>query len=289
MSVKFNPPVCFEWKKYVQQLLKEDLDKKGDVTSLALIPRSHRSVMYLRIKEDGILAGVQASEKIFKTALGNKIIFKKYIADGSKVKSGDVAFKISGPTQKLLILERPVLNILQRMSGIATKTQYLQSLCEGTKAKVTDTRKTTPLFRYFEKWAVQIGGGYNHRYGLFDMMLVKDNHVDVNKGMENVLSKIEKYFKTHKKVPVTIEARTLDDVRLISTFKPANRILLDNFTIEQTLEAVRINNNRKKLESSGGINEKNIRDYALCGVDFISIGALTHHIKSLDMSLKVES
>jgi nicotinate-nucleotide pyrophosphorylase (carboxylating) len=231
---------------------------------------------------------VEASEKILKTALGNKITFKKYIADGSRVKSGDIAFKISGPTQKLLMLERPVLNIMQRMSGIATKTNHLQSLCSGTKAKITDTRKTTPLFRYFEKWAVQIGGGFNHRYGLFDMMLVKDNHVDVNKGMENVLNKIEKYFKNHKKVPVIIEARTLDDVRLLSAFKPANRILLDNFTIEQTMEAVRINNNRKKLESSGGINENNIRDYALCGVDFISIGALTHHVKSLDLSLKVE-
>jgi nicotinate-nucleotide pyrophosphorylase (carboxylating) len=288
MSEKFNPPVRFDWKKYVQLLLKEDLDKIGDVTSVALIPRSHRSVMLLHVKEEGILAGVEASEKILKTALGNKITFKKYIADGSRVKSGDIAFKISGPTQKLLMLERPVLNIMQRMSGIATKTNHLQSLCSGTKAKITDTRKTTPLFRYFEKWAVQIGGGFNHRYGLFDMMLVKDNHVDVNKGMENVLNKIEKYFKNHKKVPVIIEARTLDDVRLLSAFKPANRILLDNFTIEQTMEAVRINNNRKKLESSGGINENNIRDYALCGVDFISIGALTHHVKSLDLSLKVE-
>jgi nicotinate-nucleotide pyrophosphorylase (carboxylating) len=287
MFEKFTPPVRIEWKKYVQQLLKEDLDRVGDVTSSALIPRSHRSVMLLYVKEEGILAGVQASERIFKTALGDKITFKKYISDGSQVKFGDVAFKISGPTQKLLMLERPVLNIMQRMSGIATKTRYFQSLCEGTKAKVTDTRKTTPLFRYFEKWAVQIGGGYNHRYGLFDMMLVKDNHVDVNKGMQNVLRKIEKYFKNHKKIPVIIEARTLDDVRLISAFKPANRILLDNFTIEQTLEAVRINNNRKKLESSGGINEKNIRDYALCGVDFISIGALTHHVKSMDLSLKV--
>lgn len=287
MALKFNPPVQFDWKKYVQQLLKEDLDHIGDVTSSALIQRTHRSEMLLYVKEDGILAGVQASEEIFKTALGNKITFKKYLTDGSKVKSGDVAFKISGPTQKLLILERPVLNIMQRMSGIATKTHYFQTLCEGTKAKVTDTRKTTPLFRYFEKWAVHIGGGHNHRYGLFDMMLVKDNHVDANKGMQNVLNKIEKYFKNHKKVPLIIEARTLEDVRLISAFKPANRILLDNFTIEQTLEAVRINKNRKKLESSGGINEKNIRDYALCGVDYISIGALTHHIKSMDLSLKV--
>lgn len=287
MAIKFDPPVQFEWKKYVQQLLKEDLDNLGDLTSLALIPRAHRSEMLLYIKEDGILAGVQASEKIFKTALGDKITFKKYISDGSKVKSGDVAFRVSGPTQNLLILERPILNIMQRMSGIATKTRYLQSLCDGTKAKITDTRKTTPLFRYFEKWAVRIGGGYNHRYGLFDMMLVKDNHIDANNGLQNILNKLEKYFKNHKKVPVIIEARTLDDVELISRSKLVDRILLDNFSIEQTLEAVRINKNRKKLESSGGIDEKNIRDYALCGVDFISIGALTHHIESLDLSLKV--
>ncbi|MCX8081428.1 MAG: carboxylating nicotinate-nucleotide diphosphorylase [Bacteroidia bacterium] len=283
----FQPPLKFHWKGYVRELLKEDLNDGVDVTSDALIPKSHQSQMILKIKEDGVLAGVSAAEIIFKTALGKKVKFKRWIKDGELVKPGDVAFEISGPTQQLLVLERPVLNIMQRMSGIATHARRLQSLCNGTNARITDTRKTTPLFRYFEKWAVCIGGGTNHRYGLFDMMLVKDNHIDANGGLDAVFVKIEKYFQKHKKIPVIVEARSLDDVRKILNFKLAGRILLDNFTLEMTKEAVKMAGRKKKLESSGGIHEGNIRDYALCGVDFISIGALTHHVKSLDLSLKL--
>jgi nicotinate-nucleotide pyrophosphorylase (carboxylating) len=242
--------------------------------------------MHLLVKEDGIIAGLTAAEKIFKQVDKN-FKLKVFIKDGARVKKGDIAFIIEGNTQKLLTAERLVLNIMQRMSGIATKTDHLQTLCKGTKAKVIDTRKTTPGFRFFEKWAVVIGGGANHRYGLFDMILIKDNHIDFAGGIIEAIDAANSYLKkTKKKLAIEVETRNLDDVMKVLAHGGVQRIMLDNYTPKQTLEAVKLIKGKFEVESSGGITEKNIADYAKCGVDFISIGALTHHIKSLDLSLK---
>jgi nicotinate-nucleotide pyrophosphorylase (carboxylating) len=209
------------------------------------------------------------------------------VQDGDRVKRGQVAFVVEGKTRDLLTFERLVLNILQRMSGIATKTADLQDLCKGTKTKVIDTRKTTPGFRFFEKWAVVIGGGSNHRYGLFDMILIKDNHIDFAGGITEAIDAANNYLrKKRKKLAVEVETRTLEDVSKVLKHGGVTRIMLDNYTPEETRKAVKLINGKYEVESSGGINETNISAYARCGVDFISVGALTHNVKSLDMSLK---
>ncbi|MGZ4090382.1 MAG: carboxylating nicotinate-nucleotide diphosphorylase [Bacteroidia bacterium] len=275
----------FNFRQFIKQAFKEDIGD-GDHTALAIIPKNHKGWMQLRIKEDGIIAGIEAAELIFKL-IDRKIKFKRIVKDGDKVKKDQVAFLVNGNTQKLITAERLVLNIMQRMSGIATKTAYLQSLCKGTKAKVIDTRKTTPGFRFFEKWAVVIGGGSNHRYGLFDMILIKDNHIDFAGGINQAIDEANAYLqKKKKKLAIEVETRTLDDVRKVLKHGGIQRIMLDNFTPEETLQAVKLINGKFETESSGGITEKNIASYAKCGVDFISIGALTHHVKSLDLSLK---
>ncbi|MGZ3919727.1 MAG: carboxylating nicotinate-nucleotide diphosphorylase [Bacteroidia bacterium] len=275
----------FNFRQFIKQAFKEDIGD-GDHTALAIIPKNHKGWMQLRIKEDGIIAGIEAAELIFKL-IDRKIKFKRIVKDGDKVKKDQVAFLVNGNTQKLITAERLVLNIMQRMSGIATKTAYLQSLCKGTKAKVIDTRKTTPGFRFFEKWAVVIGGGSNHRYGLFDMILIKDNHIDFAGGINQAIDEANAYLqKKKKKLAIEVETRTLDDVRKVLKHGGIQRIMLDNFTPEETLEAVKLIRGKFETESSGGITEKNIASYAKCGVDFISIGALTHHVKSLDLSLK---
>lgn len=275
----------FNFKQFILDSFIEDVGD-GDHTSLSTIPKNHKGKMHLLVKEDGIIAGLTAAEKIFKQVDKN-FKLKVFIKDGARVKKGDIAFIIEGNTQKLLTAERLVLNIMQRMSGIATKTDYLQTLCKGTKAKVIDTRKTTPGFRFFEKWAVVIGGGANHRYGLFDMILIKDNHIDFAGGIIEAIDAANSYLKkTKKKLAIEVETRNLDDVKKVLAHGGVQRIMLDNYTPKQTLEAVKLINGKFEVESSGGITEKNIADYAKCGVDFISIGALTHHIKSLDLSLK---
>jgi len=275
----------FNFKQFILDSFIEDVGD-GDHTSLATIPKNHKGKMHLLVKEDGIIAGLTAAEKIFKQVDKN-FKLKVFIKDGARVKKGDIAFIIEGNTQKLLTAERLVLNIMQRMSGIATKTDYLQTLCKGTKAKVIDTRKTTPGFRFFEKWAVVIGGGANHRYGLFDMILIKDNHIDFAGGIIEAIDAANSYLKkTKKKLAIEVETRTIEDVKKVLAHGGFQRIMLDNYTPKQTLEAVKLINGKFEVESSGGITEKNIADYAICGVDFISIGALTHHIKSLDLSLK---
>ena len=275
----------FNFKQFILDSFIEDVGD-GDHTSLSTIPKNHKGKMHLLVKEDGIIAGLTAAEKIFKQVDKN-FKLKVFIKDGARVKKGDIAFIIEGNTQKLLTAERLVLNIMQRMSGIATKTDYLQTLCKGTKAKVIDTRKTTPGFRFFEKWAVVIGGGANHRYGLFDMILIKDNHIDFAGGIIEAVDAANSYLKkTKKKLAIEVETRNLDDVKKVLAHGGVQRIMLDNYTPKQTLEAVKLINGKFEVESSGGITEKNIADYAKCGVDFISIGALTHHIKSLDLSLK---
>lgn len=275
----------FNFKQFITDSFIEDVGD-GDHTSLSTIPKNHKGKMHLLVKEGGIIAGITAAEKIFKQVDKN-FKLKVFIKDGAMVKKGDIAFIIEGDTQKLLTAERLVLNIMQRMSGIATKTNQLQTICKDTKAKVIDTRKTTPGFRFFEKWAVVIGGGANHRFGLHDMILIKDNHIDFAGGIIEAIDAANKYLKkTKKKLAVEVETRNIEDVKKVLKHGGVQRIMLDNYTPGQTLEALKLINGKFEVESSGGITEKNIAEYAKCGVNFISIGALTHHIKSLDLSLK---
>jgi nicotinate-nucleotide pyrophosphorylase (carboxylating) len=240
----------------------------------------------LLIKEDGILAGVEVALGVFnKLDSGLKVEVLKN--DGAQVKRGDVAFTVEGKVQSILQAERLVLNIMQRMSGIATITNKYVKLLEGTSAKVLDTRKTTPGMRLLEKQAVKIGGGDNHRIGLFDMILLKDNHVDFAGGIENAIKRAKQYLiDNNKDLKIEIEVRSLDELNEVLRVGGVDRIMLDNFTPKKTREAVEIVKGKVQLESSGGINFNTIREYALTGVDFISVGALTHSVMSLDMSLK---
>jgi len=275
----------FNLAQFVKNALQEDVGD-GDHSALATIPHTQKGKCKLLVKEKGILAGVEAAKQIFKL-IDPKFKFTELIKDGSSVKVGDIAFYVEGNTQKLLTAERLVLNVMQRMSAIATKTNYLQTLCKGTQAKVIDTRKTTPNFRFFEKWAVVIGGGANHRFGLYDMIMIKDNHIDFAGGIIEALQATHVYLKKiKKKLPIEVETRTLHDVKLVLKNGGFQRIMLDNYTIANTKKAVTLINNNYEVESSGGITEKNIVSYAKCGVHFISVGALTHHVKSMDLSLK---
>lgn len=278
-----------ELEKLTDKLLElafaEDIGD-GDHTTLCSIPETATGKARLLIKEEGILAGVEVARTIFNR-FDKELKMDVFINDGAQVKPGDVAFLVSGKVQSLLQTERLVLNIMQRMSGIATTTGKYVKLLEGTKTKVLDTRKTTPGMRMLEKQAVKIGGGENHRIGLFDMILLKDNHVDFAGGIENAIRRAQQYLKDKKKqLAIEIEVRNFDELRQVFAVGGVDRIMLDNFTPEQTAEAVRLVNGRVELESSGGITYETIRQYAECGVDYISVGALTHSVKSLDMSLK---
>lgn len=275
----------FNFREFISIAFKEDVGD-GDHTVLSTIPKDHRGRMQLLVKESGVIAGVEAALAVFRQVDKNFRI-KVLIYDGARVEKGDVVFTIEGSTQKLLQSERLVLNIMQRMSGIATRTAHLQGLCAGTKARVIDTRKTTPGFRFFEKWAVVIGGGANHRYGLFDMILIKDNHIDFSGGITGAIDAANDYLKRKKKkLPIEVETRNIEDVKKVLRHGGVQRIMLDNYTPAQTKNAVKLIGGKFEVESSGGITEKNIAAYARCGVDFISVGALTHHVKSLDLSLK---
>lgn len=275
----------FNFKEFVLAAMREDVGD-GDHTALATIPASHRGKCRLIVKEDGVIAGIEAARQIFQI-VDKSFKFKALLKDGQRVKKGDIAFTVEGSTRKLLTTERLVLNIMQRMSGIATKTAYLQGLCKDTDTKVIDTRKTTPGFRFFEKWAVVIGGGANHRYGLFDMILIKDNHIDFAGSIEKAIDAANAYLKKHKKhLAIEVETRSLDDVKRALAKGGFQRIMLDNYSVADTKKAIRLINGAYEVESSGGITEKTIASYAQCGVDFISVGALTHHVKSLDLSLK---
>lgn len=275
----------FNFKSFIQNALQEDVGD-GDHSALATIPANKKGKCRLLVKEDGIIAGIEAAKEIFKI-IDPKFKFVQLIKDGQKVKVGDIAFTVEGSSRNLLTAERLVLNVMQRMSGIATKTNYLQSLCKGTKTKVIDTRKTTPGFRFFEKWAVVIGGGANHRFGLYDMIMIKDNHIDFAGGILEAIDATHAYLKkTKKKLAIEVETRSLNDVKVILNKGGFQRIMLDNYNIADTKKAVALINDKYEVESSGGITEKNIASYAKCGVDFISVGALTHHIKSMDLSLK---
>ncbi|MGA2405495.1 MAG: carboxylating nicotinate-nucleotide diphosphorylase [Bacteroidales bacterium] len=272
-------------KEFILRSLAEDLGD-GDHSSLACIPEETNGKAKLLIKEKGILAGIRVAGEFFAT-IDQDLKFDVVLEDGTCVVPGDIAFYLSGRQQSILKSERLVLNIMQRMSGIATSTYEYANQLKGLKTKILDTRKTTPGFRFLEKEAVRIGGGINHRMGLFDMIMLKDNHIDYAGGIEKAISKTREYLKKYNKnLKVEIEARSLDDVRKILSFGGVDRIMLDNFNIKETLTAVKEISGKCETESSGGITLANIRSYAECGVDFISVGALTHHIKSLDMSLK---
>lgn len=258
----------------------------GDHTTLCCIPEEAMGKSQLLIKEAGVLAGMRIAKEIFHR-FDPTLEVEQFIADGTEVKPGDVAMVVTGKVRSLLQTERLMLNVMQRMSGIATMTRRYVRRLEGTGTRVLDTRKTTPGMRMLEKEAVKIGGGTNHRIGLFDMILLKDNHIDFAGGIKNALDRCAAYQKEkglHLKVE--IECRTLDDIREVLAHGGADRIMLDNFTVEQTREAVALIDHRVETESSGGITYDTLRDYAECGVDYISVGALTHSVKGLDMSFK---
>jgi nicotinate-nucleotide pyrophosphorylase (carboxylating) len=272
-------------REFILRSVGEDLGD-GDHSSLACIPWEATGKANLLIKEEGILAGVKVAREAF-SAIDKDLTCEIYIEDGSKINPGDIPFNISGRQQSILKSERLVLNILQRMSGIATSTNQYVTRINGLKAKILDTRKTTPGLRFLEKEAVRIGGGLNHRMGLFDMIMLKDNHIIYAGGIEKAIEKTRDYLrKNNRKLKIEIEARNLDDVNRILSAGGINRIMLDNFTIEDTVTAVKLISGRYEIESSGGITLNTVRAYAECGVDFISVGALTHHIRSLDMSLE---
>ncbi|MBR5696887.1 MAG: carboxylating nicotinate-nucleotide diphosphorylase [Paludibacteraceae bacterium] len=258
----------------------------GDHTTLCCIPESQKGKAQLLVKEEGVLAGVEIAKRVF-AKFDPELQVEVLIEDGAHVKPGDIAFYVSGKERSLLQTERIVLNIMQRMSGIATQTNKYAKEIADLHTKVIDTRKTTPGLRILEKMAVKIGGGGNHRIGLFDMILLKDNHIDFAGGIENAVSNAKRYLKEKgKNLKIEVEVRNLDELDQVLKIGGVDRIMLDNFDTETTRKAVKIINGRCETESSGGITFKTLRSYAECGVDFISVGALTHSVKGLDMSLK---
>ena len=271
--------------RFIINSLKEDVGD-GDHTSLATIPAETIGKAKLLVKDEGILAGVELAGEIFHI-VDERIKMTIYLTDGAKVKYGDIAFEVEGNAQNILTAERLVLNCMQHMSGIATRTREITDLLKGTNTKVLDTRKTTPGMRYLEKWAVRIGGGVNHRFGLYDMILIKDNHVDYAGGIREAIESTHNYLKKKdKKLAIEIEVRNLEELEQVMQTGGIDRILLDNFKPAQLCDALNMIEGRYITEASGGITIDNIRQYAECGVDYISVGALTHSVKSLDLSLK---
>ena len=274
-----------ELQKLIAIWFEEDI-RDGDHTSLSCIPETEMGCQQLIVKEEGIIAGIEVAKEII-AYFDPECRMEQLIEDGTHVKPGDIAFRVYGKELSLLQIERTMLNVMQRMSGVATTANKYQSLIEGTGCHVLDTRKTTPGMRMLEKEAVKIGGGTNHRIGLFDMILLKDNHVDFCGGIKNALDRCAQYQKEKGlNLKVEIEVRTFDEIEQVMQHGGADRIMLDNFSVENTKKAVEIINHKFEVESSGGITFDTLRDYALCGVDFISVGALTHSVKGLDMSFK---
>ena len=270
----------------IELAIREDIGD-GDHSSLSCIPADERGRMKLLVKQDGVLAGVEVAEMIVRR-LDPGMKFERILADGAKIKTGDIAFYVEGRLTSLLQAERILLNIMQRMSGVATQTAVYVKELEGLHTKVLDTRKTTPGMRVLDKMAVKLGGGENHRMGLFDMIILKDNHIDFAGGITKAVQRAKEYLRNKGKedIKIEVEVRTLDDIREVFAVGGVDRIMLDNFSPELTREAVKLIGGRIETESSGGITLQNLREYAECGVDFISVGALTHQIKSLDLSLK---
>lgn len=270
--------------KIIEEALLEDIGD-GDHTSLSTIPESATGSAQLKIKEDGVLAGVNIAKRVFVKVDPN-INFEILIKDGSKVKKGDIVFKVSGKSISILTAERVALNFMQRMSGIATFTHKVTSQTKGLSTKILDTRKTTPLLRELEKYAVRMGGGENHRMGLYDMVMIKDNHIDFAGGINQAINSTINYLKAkNKPLKIEIEVRDFDELKQVLDYGGVDRIMLDNFTPVELKKAVEIIEGKYETEASGGITIDTIRSYAETGVDYISVGALTHQIKSLDMSL----
>ncbi|MDD4148973.1 MAG: carboxylating nicotinate-nucleotide diphosphorylase [Bacteroidales bacterium] len=269
----------------IERAYKEDVGN-GDHSSLCCINKNEPGSAFLLVKEEGIIAGIEVAKKVLDY-FSKEINIRTFFNDGQNVKPGDIVFELTGPQLDILTAERTMLNFMQRMSGIATETnKYVQEL-EGFKTKILDTRKTTPGLRLIEKEAVRIGGGQNHRAGLYDMIMLKDNHIDFAGSIEKAIIMANDYLKTKKiDIKIEVETRTINDVEEVLRIGKINRIMLDNFSPELTRKAVKLINGRFEVESSGGITIDNLRTYAECGVDYISVGAITHHIKSLDLSLK---
>lgn len=272
-------------EEFIKLAIEEDI-KDGDHSSLACIPSNSKRKAKLLVKEDGILAGVSLAEVIFHY-FDQEANLEILMQDGDEMKVGDIAFYVEGNTQAILMAERLVLNCMQRMSAIATKTKEVASLIEGYKTKVLDTRKTTPLLRFLEKWAVRIGGGENHRYGLYDMIMLKDNHIDYAGGIEAAITKTNQYLKEKgKNLKIEVETRNLDEVKEVLRVGNIDRIMLDNFSYEDIKKAVDLIDGQYETEASGGITPETVVEFAKCGVDYVSMGALTHSVYNLDLSLK---
>jgi nicotinate-nucleotide pyrophosphorylase (carboxylating) len=265
--------------------IKEDIGN-GDHTSLSCIPNNAKGKAQLLVKENGIISGIEIAKQVFQK-IDNSIEFKQLINDGDSIKSGDIVFTVKGSSQSILKAERLALNFMQRMSGIATKTAFYVGLLKDLDTKILDTRKTTPGLRLIEKMAVKDGGGTNHRMGLYDMIMIKDNHIDYAGGIDSAIQSTNSYIKNNNlNIKIEIEARNLEELHRILKEGNIHRIMLDNFSFEDMRTAVKLIDGKYETEASGGITEKTIRTYAECGVDYISVGALTHQINSLDLSLK---
>jgi nicotinate-nucleotide pyrophosphorylase (carboxylating) len=273
---------------FISRALAEDIGD-GDHSSLASIPQEAQRTANLLIKDEGILAGVELAQNIFNS-VDKEVKVIPLLHDGDRIRFGDIAFSVCGPARTILQLERLVLNCMQRMSAIATATSQLVTLIAGTGAAILDTRKTTPNFRLLEKWAVLIGGGVNHRLGLYDMIMLKDNHIDMAGGISTAINRTKDYLRaTGRKLPIDIETRNLTEVREVLSTGGVDIIMLDNMSIAEMREAVRLIGGRFKTEASGGVSIDTIRAIAECGVDYVSVGALTHGVRNLDMSLKAVS
>ena len=274
-----------EIKDFVRLSIEEDV-KLGDHSTLSCIPKNKLGSAKLLIKENGIISGIEVAKEIFKT-YDNSVEFIDNLKDGEKVKIGDIAFTVNGSSRTLLTIERLVLNVMQRMSAISTLTDKFVQELKGFNTKVLDTRKTTPLNRFLEKQAVKIGGGHNHRFGLYDMIMLKDNHIDFAGGIKEAIIKANNYIDTENlNLKIEIETRNLLELKEVLKYGGVDRIMLDNFSFEDLKLAVELINGKFETEASGGIDLKTIKNYALCGVDYISVGALTHSVKNMDLSLK---
>jgi nicotinate-nucleotide pyrophosphorylase (carboxylating) len=273
--------------QFIRLALAEDLGE-GDHSTLGAVPKTKISKANLLVKDNGILAGVAMAQKIF-AVVDNTLVVTIFKTDGDGITKGEIAFTVEGKAQSILMAERLVLNCMQRMSGIATYTNRLCKLIEGTSARLMDTRKTTPNFRLMEKWAVAIGGGMNHRFALYDMVMLKDNHIDMAGGIRTAIQQVKAYLhSTNKPLKIEVETRTLAEVEEVLQVGGIDVIMLDNMSTDLMKQAVKLIGGRYKTEASGGITEATLRAVAECGVDYISVGALTHSVKSLDLSLKVQ-
>ncbi|MDO9593927.1 MAG: carboxylating nicotinate-nucleotide diphosphorylase [Lutibacter sp.] len=274
-----------ELELIISNAIREDVGD-GDHSSLACIPKEAKGKAKLLVKEAGIIAGVEMAKRIFGY-VDSALKVETLINDGETVKYGDVVFYVEGSSQSILKSERLVLNVMQRMSAIATKTKEFAKLLEGTKTKILDTRKTTPGIRAIEKWAVKIGGGENHRFALYDMIMLKDNHIDFAGGVSKAIEKTKNYLKTNQlDLKIIVEARSIEEIKEILQHEGIHRILIDNFDFEETKKAVQLIGDKCQTESSGGINLESVRKYAECGVDYVSSGTLTHSVYNMDLSLK---